>query len=52
VRDNQSVSKFVSSIPKEFEEIDILLNNAGLALGLKQAADMDLVRLFSANSFI
>jgi len=34
VRDNKAVEKAVASLPKEFSKIDILINNAGLALGM------------------
>jgi 3-hydroxy acid dehydrogenase/malonic semialdehyde reductase len=33
VRDSAKVKAAISSIPKEFSDIDILINNAGLALG-------------------
>jgi 3-hydroxy acid dehydrogenase/malonic semialdehyde reductase len=43
VRDREAVAKAVSELPKEFAEIDLLVNNAGLALGLEPAhrADLD-----------
>lgn len=34
VRDNGAVEKAVASLPPEFSAIDVLINNAGLALGL------------------
>ena len=34
VRDKQAVFKAVASLPKEFEHIDILINNAGNAYGI------------------
>ncbi|MCK4569750.1 MAG: SDR family NAD(P)-dependent oxidoreductase [Bacteroidales bacterium] len=34
VRDNDQVKAAVSGLPKEWKNIDVLLNNAGLALGL------------------
>lgn len=37
VRDRKAVEQAVSSLPAEFAAIDILLNNAGLALGLEPA---------------
>jgi 3-hydroxy acid dehydrogenase / malonic semialdehyde reductase len=42
IRDNQMVQKAVMELPEEFRKIDILLNNAGLALGMgpAQAADL------------
>jgi 3-hydroxy acid dehydrogenase / malonic semialdehyde reductase len=42
VRDRQSVERTLSSLPPEFSEIDILLNNAGLSLGLEPAYQTDL----------
>jgi 3-hydroxy acid dehydrogenase / malonic semialdehyde reductase len=43
VRDRQQVVKVVASIPKEWQEIDVLVNNAGLASGLDpiQSGDTD-----------
>jgi len=34
VRDQKAVEKELSSLPESFKEIDILINNAGLAVGL------------------
>jgi 3-hydroxy acid dehydrogenase/malonic semialdehyde reductase len=42
VRDRQQVEAMVKNIPPEFQTIDILLNNAGLALGLGPAHETDL----------
>lgn len=42
VRDRQKVSESLSVLPDDFREIDILINNAGLALGLEQAHETDL----------
>jgi len=42
VRDRLQVEAMVKDIPKEFQDIDILLNNAGLALGLAAAHETDL----------
>ena len=42
VRDRQQVEAMVRDIPKEFQDIDILLNNAGLALGLAPAHETDI----------
>ncbi|NVJ59027.1 MAG: SDR family oxidoreductase [Gammaproteobacteria bacterium] len=43
VRDRDAVFKFVSELPTEWQSIDVLVNNAGLALGLEpaQAASLD-----------
>ncbi len=35
VRDNHAVEKAVASLPAPFDKVDILINNAGLALGLE-----------------
>lgn len=37
VRDREAVQSFMGSLPEGFREIDILINNAGLALGLEPA---------------
>ena len=42
VRDREAVQGAVESLPERFREIDILLNNAGLALGLEPAHKVDL----------
>lgn len=42
VRDRQQVEAMIKDIPEEFGNIDILLNNAGLALGLGPAHETDL----------
>lgn len=34
VRDNEHVVKAITSLPKEWRDIDVLVNNAGLAVGL------------------
>ena len=35
VRDREAAKKCLSELPKEWQEIDVLVNNAGLALGLE-----------------
>ena len=35
VRDRENASQFIESLPAEWQEIDVLVNNAGLALGLE-----------------
>ncbi len=42
VRDGAAVAAAVDALPPEFAAIDLLVNNAGLALGLKPAQDADL----------
>jgi NADP-dependent 3-hydroxy acid dehydrogenase YdfG len=37
VRDREAVSAVFSSLPADFAEVDLLVNNAGLALGLEPA---------------
>ncbi len=39
IRDNNEVIKAVSSIPSEWQNIEILINNAGLAVGLNTLQD-------------
>jgi 3-hydroxy acid dehydrogenase / malonic semialdehyde reductase len=43
VRDRAAVAEVVKDLPQEFAEVDVLVNNAGLALGLgpAQTADLD-----------
>lgn len=43
VRDRPAVTSFIEGLPTEFRHVDVLVNNAGLALGLEpaQAADLD-----------
>lgn len=42
VRDRQAVEKAFRSLPEQFSDIDVLVNNAGLALGLGTADKADL----------
>jgi NADP-dependent 3-hydroxy acid dehydrogenase YdfG len=42
VRDKNQVKKRFESLPAEFSDIDLLINNAGLALGLEFAHEADL----------
>lgn len=42
VRDRIKVEAAISSLPQEFASIDVLVNNAGLALGLEPAYEVDL----------
>ena len=42
VRDREAVQGAVESLPENFREIDVLINNAGLALGLEPAQEADL----------
>ncbi len=42
VRDREAVSAAVEGLPEEFASIDVLVNNAGLALGLEPAPEADL----------
>jgi 3-hydroxy acid dehydrogenase / malonic semialdehyde reductase len=42
VRDRAAVAAAVAGLPAEFAEIDVLVNNAGLALGMEPAANADL----------
>ena len=42
VRDRAAVAAAVAGLPPEFAAVDLLVNNAGLALGLNPAQDADL----------
>lgn len=42
VRDREAVQGAITSMPDRFRDIDLLLNNAGLALGLEPAHQVDL----------
>jgi 3-hydroxy acid dehydrogenase/malonic semialdehyde reductase len=42
VRDRSAVAETVAGLPQEFAQVDVLVNNAGLALGLNPAQDTDL----------
>jgi len=39
IRDNQITSKLINSLPKEWKKINLLVNNAGLALGFDEFQD-------------
>ncbi|KAJ5782881.1 hypothetical protein N7457_004655 [Penicillium paradoxum] len=52
VSNPEEVANFVSSLPEEFREIDVLVNNAGLVKGVAQApaiAAEDLKIMFDTN---
>ena len=42
VRDQESAMTELTHLPEEFSEIDVLVNNAGLALGLEPAHESDI----------
>lgn len=42
VRDRQAVERDLAALPPPYREIDVLLNNAGLALGMGPAQEADL----------
>lgn len=42
VANKQQVSDFFASLPENFRNIEVLINNAGLALGMEPAQDADL----------
>ncbi|WP_028578786.1 SDR family oxidoreductase [Desulfogranum japonicum] len=42
VRDQHQVEEFVKNLPDEFRNIDVLFNNAGLALGLEKAHECNI----------
>lgn len=39
VRDRKAVAQLVETLPADFREVDVLVNNAGLALGLEPAQE-------------
>lgn len=43
VRDREKAKKYITSLPAEWQQIDVLINNAGLALGLdtEYSGDLD-----------
>lgn len=43
VRDRKKAKKYITSLPAEWQQIDVLINNAGLALGLdtEYSGDLD-----------
>ena len=42
VRDRGAIEQLLASLPPAFAEVDVLVNNAGLALGLEPAQEADL----------
>jgi len=42
VRDREKAKKYISELPAEWQKIDVLLNNAGLALGVEPEYEGDL----------
>lgn len=42
VTDRQAVEDFLPALPDSFQGIDVLLNNAGLALGMEPAYEVDI----------
>lgn len=42
VRDRAAVAQAIAGLPEEFRAVDVLVNNAGLALGLNPAQEADL----------
>jgi serine 3-dehydrogenase (NADP+) len=44
ITDEDALDAALNSLPPEFAEIDLLINNAGLALGTKPAQDSDLAQ--------
>lgn len=42
VRDRKQVAEFIDALPPDYRDIDVLINNAGLALGLEPAQEADL----------
>jgi len=42
IREKDRVFKEIGSLPEEFKDIDVLINNAGLSLGLEKAYECDI----------
>jgi 3-hydroxy acid dehydrogenase / malonic semialdehyde reductase len=42
VRDREAVEAVIGNLPSDFSEVDVLVNNAGLALGMEPAHQADL----------
>ena len=42
VRDREKATKYIHDLPAQWQEIDVLVNNAGLALGLEPEYEGDL----------
>ncbi len=42
IRDEQAIEKFLADLPADFRDVDVLVNNAGLALGLEPAQQASL----------
>lgn len=52
VRDREAVKQAVANLPEDFSEVDILINNAGLALGLSslpEQSEDDLEQMIATN---
>lgn len=40
VQDSKAIASLIPSLPKDFQEIDVLVNNAGLVIGLESVGDI------------
>ena len=52
VRDARAVSEFLETLPEDFKNIDLLVNNAGLALGVDKCSalkDQDVATMVETN---
>lgn len=47
VRDGEAVSRAIAALPQEWQDIDVLVNNAGLALGTDKEHELDLEEAFT-----
>lgn len=47
VRNGEAVSRAIAALPQEWQDIDVLVNNAGLALGTDKEHELDLEEAFT-----
>ena len=47
VRDGEAVSRAIAALPQKWQDIDVLVNNAGLALGTDKEHELDLEEAFT-----
>lgn len=47
VRDGEAVGRAIAALPQEWQDIDVLVNNAGLALGTDKEHELDMEEAFT-----